>query len=85
MEEADNVVGFDGEALNVIGKLKGGSNELEVVSIIGMPGLGKTTLANKVYKDRDIEFEFMIRSWVYVSQNYTRKEVFLKILRDVSG
>nr|ABJ99601.1 NBS-LRR type resistance protein [Beta vulgaris] len=48
-------------------------------------GTGKTTLANKIYTDRKLEFDFMVRSWVYVSKKYTRKEVFLNILRDISG
>ncbi|XP_022852180.1 putative late blight resistance protein homolog R1B-14 [Olea europaea var. sylvestris] len=57
----------------------GGPDELEVISIIGMPGLGKTTLAKMIYRDPKIEYEFYNRAWVYVSQEYNRKEVFLNI------
>ncbi|XP_051144790.1 putative late blight resistance protein homolog R1A-10 [Andrographis paniculata] len=78
--EEDNVVGFEDEATKVIGLLKGGSDGLEVISIVGMPGLGKTTLAKMVYRDPRTEFEFYRRAWVYVSQEYSRKEVFLNIL-----
>ncbi|KAK6116359.1 hypothetical protein DH2020_049821 [Rehmannia glutinosa] len=78
--EEDNVVGFDDEAETVIKLLTGGSDELEVISIVGMPGLGKTTLAKMIYRDPKIEFEFYSRAWVYVSQDYSRKEVFLNIL-----
>ncbi|XAR63695.1 hypothetical protein NMG60_11023725 [Bertholletia excelsa] len=45
-----------------------------------MGGLGKTTLAKKVFSDPAIEYEFYIRAWVYVSQDYNRKEVFVAIL-----
>ncbi|KMT11659.1 hypothetical protein BVRB_5g105990 [Beta vulgaris subsp. vulgaris] len=83
--EKDDVVGFDVEAQNVIKLLNEGSEDLKIVTIVGMPGLGKTTLANKIYTDRKLEFDFMVRSWVYVSKKYTRKEVFLNILRDISG
>ncbi|KAG8382925.1 hypothetical protein BUALT_Bualt05G0130500 [Buddleja alternifolia] len=78
--EEDNVVGFEDEAEKVINLLKGGSDDLEVISIVGMPGLGKTTLAKMIYRDPEIEYEFYSRAWVYVSQDYSRKEVFLNIL-----
>ncbi|XP_057767423.1 putative late blight resistance protein homolog R1A-10 [Salvia miltiorrhiza] len=77
----DNVVGFDGEAETVIKKLTEESAELEVISIIGMPGLGKTTLAWKIYRDPQIQYEFPTLIWVYVSQDYNIKEVFLSILK----
>ncbi|KAK1416278.1 hypothetical protein QVD17_32067 [Tagetes erecta] len=82
--EEDNVVGFDKEAEKVAGWLKDGTDELEVISVVGMGGLGKTTLVKKVYNDSSVEYEFIIRSWVYVSQVYSRREVFSKILYDVT-
>ncbi|PSR88102.1 Late blight resistance protein like [Actinidia chinensis var. chinensis] len=78
--EEENVVGFDKEAEMLVGLLNGGRKELEVVSVIGMGGLGKTTLARKVFTDPAIEYEFYIRAWIYVSQVYNRKDVFLDIL-----
>ncbi|XP_057810603.1 putative late blight resistance protein homolog R1B-17 [Salvia miltiorrhiza] len=78
--EEDNVVGFEDEAVKVVNLLSGGSDDLEVISIVGMPGLGKTTLAKMVYRDPNIEYQFYKRAWVYVSQDYSRKEVFLNIL-----
>ncbi|KAL1807654.1 hypothetical protein ACET3Z_024644 [Daucus carota] len=78
--EEDNVVGFDEEAKTVVNRLTTGSEQLEVISVVGMGGLGKTTLAKKIYTDRSIEYHFFIRAWVYVSQDYSRKEVFLALL-----
>ncbi|KVH88773.1 disease resistance protein RPP13-like [Cynara cardunculus var. scolymus] len=82
--EEDNVVGFDKEAEKMVGWLKAEMEELDVISVVGMGGLGKTTLVKKVYNDPSIQYEFFIRSWVYVSQVYSRREVFLKILHDVT-
>ncbi|KAL0372775.1 UNVERIFIED_CONTAM: putative late blight resistance proteinR1A-10 [Sesamum calycinum] len=82
VEEA-NVVGFDEEAKTIIGRLTEGPEHLEVVSVIGMGGLGKTTLARKVYMDPSIEYHFYLRAWVYVSQEYSRREVFRGILESL--
>ncbi|XP_059649742.1 late blight resistance protein R1-A-like [Cornus florida] len=54
--------------------------QLKCISIIGMPGLGKTTLAKKVYNDSFIEYHFYIRAWIYVSQVYQKKDLLLAIL-----
>ncbi|KAL8056579.1 hypothetical protein ABFX02_04G127800 [Erythranthe guttata] len=77
----DNIVGFEGEADTLISYLNEESEELEVISIIGMPGLGKTTLAWKIYKDSRVQFEFPTMIWVYVSQEFNRRDVFLTILK----
>ncbi|XP_060214877.1 putative late blight resistance protein homolog R1A-3 [Lycium barbarum] len=78
--EEDDVVGFDEEAKTVIDRLIGGSDDVEVVPVVGMPGLGKTTLAYKIYKDPKVEYEFFTRIWVYVSQTFKRREIFLNII-----
>ncbi|KVH96369.1 disease resistance protein RPP13-like [Cynara cardunculus var. scolymus] len=80
MVEEDNVVGFDEEAKEIVSRLTNISESLEVVSVVGMGGLGKTTLAKKVYCNPTIEFRFFVRAWVYVSQEYNRKEVLFAIL-----
>ncbi|KAK1423626.1 hypothetical protein QVD17_18932 [Tagetes erecta] len=78
--EEDNVIGFDEEAKEVVSRLTNICESLEVVSVVGMGGLGKTTLAKKVYCNPAIEFYFFVRAWVYVSQEYNRKEVLFAIL-----
>ncbi|XP_049396821.1 putative late blight resistance protein homolog R1A-3 [Solanum stenotomum] len=77
--EEDEVVGFDEEADKIINRLLGGSDDVEFIPIVGMPGLGKTTLANKVFKSR-AGYAFDNRIWVYVSQSYTQRDLFLNII-----
>lgn len=79
--EEEHVVGFEEATEKVSKLLTGGSQHLEVISIVGMLGLGKTTLAKKVVKDPIVDYEFMIKAFVYVSKEYERREVFLSILR----
>ncbi|GER52525.1 NBS-LRR type resistance protein [Striga asiatica] len=77
-----NVAGFEDEAEKIIGYLNEKTEQLDVISIIGMPGLGKTTLAGKIFRDRNIQFEFPTRIWVYISQEFTKKDIFLAILKE---
>ncbi|XP_027061054.1 putative late blight resistance protein homolog R1A-3 [Coffea arabica] len=75
------VIGFDDEAQTIIGRLiTSESSQLEIVPIVGMPGLGKTTLAKKVYGDAEIEGHFHLRLWCTVSHEYNQKRLLLELL-----
>ncbi|XP_042007130.1 putative late blight resistance protein homolog R1A-10 [Salvia splendens] len=75
------VVGFDGEEATIIEYLMEEKISLEVIPIIGIPGQGKTTLAWKVYQNEKVFFNFPIRIWVYISQKFNSRDVFLHILK----
>ncbi|KAA8535368.1 hypothetical protein F0562_030371 [Nyssa sinensis] len=80
--EEETVVGFDHEVHTIKERLVGvhNSNQLEVISIVGMAGLGKTTLAKKVYDDPLVAYYFYIRGWTCVSQVFQKRDLLLGIL-----
>ncbi|CAI9113265.1 OLC1v1013838C1 [Oldenlandia corymbosa var. corymbosa] len=48
-----------------------------------MPGLGKTTLAEKVYTDQSVSRHFQVRAWTVVSQKVDKRRVFLDLLAQI--
>ncbi|KAL1568281.1 putative late blight resistance protein R1A-10 [Salvia divinorum] len=81
----ENVVGFE-EYENIILRYLGETKEeLDVISIIGMPGLGKTTLAWKIFKSDFAKREFPNRIWVCVTHTPNIKNVFLSILKEFTS
>ncbi|XP_031091539.1 putative late blight resistance protein homolog R1A-10 [Ipomoea triloba] len=70
------MVGCDEEFKTIMDQLtRQSSKQLQVVPIVGMGGIGKTTLAGKVYSDPRITSHFYIRAWVTVSQEYNVEQM----------
>lgn len=80
------LVGFAGpkkEVLELISSNDG--NEVQVVWIIGAGGLGKTTLAKKVYESSEISTKFSCRAWITVSQSFNYKEILKEMIKHLLG
>nr|XP_016442829.1 PREDICTED: putative late blight resistance protein homolog R1B-17 isoform X1 [Nicotiana tabacum]XP_016442830.1 PREDICTED: putative late blight resistance protein homolog R1B-17 isoform X1 [Nicotiana tabacum] len=77
-------VGFLDVKETIRGQLVGGPHQLEVISIVGMPELGKTTLARSFMNDQSIVSHFNFQGECRVSQVYTRKDLLLSILSDAT-
>nr|GMD80382.1 putative late blight resistance protein homolog R1B-16 [Ipomoea batatas] len=83
--DKDKVVGFKKETETIINQLVHGSKEREVVLITGMGGLGKTTLAKRVYEEKFVVNYFDKRAWCTVSQEYDCNDLLCKIYNQVCG
>ncbi|KAI3451637.1 hypothetical protein Pfo_008302 [Paulownia fortunei] len=76
----DITVGFEDKATHILDQLLGGREHLQFISIFGMPGLGKTTLAKKLYNHPSVSYRFDKSSWFVVSQTYHMKTLLAGIL-----
>jgi len=80
--EEEDVVGLVQDSSFVIQQLIMETDSRQtVVSIIGMGGLGKTTLARKIYRNNRVNELFPSRAWGYVSNDYRPRELFLSLLK----
>ncbi|CAI8613970.1 unnamed protein product [Vicia faba] len=57
---------------------------LSVIPIVGLGGLGKTTLAKFVFNDQKISEYFSSKMWVSLSGSFDMKEVIIKIINSAN-
>ncbi|KAL7153239.1 hypothetical protein ABFS83_04G153400 [Erythranthe nasuta] len=76
----NTMVGFEEHLFQLLDKLTVQQSNRQVIPIVGMGGIGKTTLAQNAYEDPLIVQHFDIRTWVTVSQKYNGKQLLLQLL-----
>ncbi|KAL7153184.1 hypothetical protein ABFS83_04G149100 [Erythranthe nasuta] len=86
----DKLVTLEDVENTIFGYLAEETKALDYISIIGRPGLGKTTLTCNIFDSDTNKDNYRIRIWVNVSQNFNKKDVLLQILKqfndnDMSG
>ncbi|KAG6437991.1 hypothetical protein SASPL_102922 [Salvia splendens] len=83
----DDVFGFDEDILRMMHRITGSSSydNLQILPIVGMGGIGKSTLARLIYNDPVIIKHFHIRAWVTVSQDYCIPSIVSQLLASLKG
>ncbi|PHT55634.1 hypothetical protein CQW23_04120 [Capsicum baccatum] len=76
-----SMVVIEEEEQVLMDKVLGGTDQLGAIAIVGMSGLGKTTLAKKLYHHENLVNRFDVRSWcTCVSQVHDKKKILLELL-----
>ncbi|EOA34650.1 hypothetical protein CARUB_v10022213mg, partial [Capsella rubella] len=78
-----DLVGMDQSVEELVSHLVDNDN-IQVVSITGMGGIGKTTLAKHVFHHDIVRRHFEGFTWFCVSKTFTRKDVWQRILNDLT-
>ncbi|XVF23570.1 hypothetical protein REPUB_Repub13aG0050200 [Reevesia pubescens] len=68
------------EIMTLLAPVNPTENEIDVISILGMGGLGKTTLAQLIFNDTRVQDWFDLKAWVCISDN---EFDYLKVTRDI--
>ncbi|KAL4631820.1 hypothetical protein ACB092_04G005200 [Castanea dentata] len=71
------VIGRECEVVEIVKTLISSSNQqdISVLPIVGIPGLGKTTLARVLYNHEEIKKHFDVLAWVHVGGNFDVEKI----------
>ncbi|KAI3946344.1 hypothetical protein MKW98_010468, partial [Papaver atlanticum] len=78
--EDDYVVGLEEHSETLLTELVKDDERRCVISIVGVGGIGKTTLAKKIYKHDIVMSRFDCRGWTSISQQLNLRDALLAII-----
>ncbi|XP_047963569.1 putative late blight resistance protein homolog R1B-16 isoform X2 [Salvia hispanica] len=73
------MVGFDEVLDQMLDKITGGGQDRQILPIVGMGGIGKTTLARNIYVSPLVQESFDVFAWTTISQEYNAKEILRQV------
>ncbi|XP_021832118.1 putative disease resistance protein RGA4 isoform X2 [Prunus avium] len=79
--DESKVFGRDEDVKKIVEKLLSGSGpQVPVIPIVGIGGMGKTTLAQLVYNDPRVRRHFELEMWVSINDNFNSKRIINQML-----
>ncbi|OMO69885.1 Disease resistance protein, partial [Corchorus capsularis] len=81
----DNLVGIEKAQKKLLGWLLDEEPRRTVVSVVGMGGLGKTTLVANTFNKQIVKQHFDCCAWITVSQQYMIQEILKSMVKEVCG
>ncbi|XP_038691557.1 putative disease resistance protein RGA1 [Tripterygium wilfordii] len=61
-----------------------GGGHISVIPIVGIGGLGKTTVAKLLYNDQRVDNHFDLKIWVCVSESFEKKQIMVSVLKSLT-
>ncbi|XP_070048743.1 putative disease resistance RPP13-like protein 1 [Nicotiana tomentosiformis] len=86
--DESEIFGRQNEIEELLGRLLSvdtNGKSLRVIPIVGMPGLGKTTLAKVVYNDEKVKNYFDLKAWFCVSEPYDDFRITKGLLQEIGS
>ena len=87
--DVSNIIGRDNFRDDLLSNLLGkGSQEdrkPQVISLVGMGSIGKSTLAQLAYNDPEVQAHFQVRMWVRVSEPFDQCKIAIAICQELDS
>ncbi|MCI05899.1 disease resistance protein, partial [Trifolium medium] len=91
--DASSVIGRENEKDEIIKLLMqphphgdgDGDKSVCVIPIVGIGGLGKTTLAMAVFNDKMMDTLFQLKMWVCISNDFDIRKIIIKIINSATA
>lgn len=83
--DSKQVRGRDPDKDSLLTNLTATHGGVKLLSIAGMPGVGKTTLAQLLYNDAQVKECFKLRIWIHVSYHFDEAQIAKEIIEGVKS
>lgn len=84
-KKEDEIVGIGEPMIQLEGWLVAGNSALTTISVVGMAGLGKTTLVKQVCESQRVKKYFKFQAWMTVSRSLTSRELLMHMIKKISS